>query len=51
MIEILCEGDIVFISVIKELCPGRSAQHASAVGKYKQMGWIDGGMGSLAKQV
>lgn len=51
MIETLCEGDIMFISVIKELCPGRSAQHASAIGKYKHMGWIDGGVGSLAKHV
>jgi len=51
MTETLCEGDIMFISVIKELCPGRSAQRASAIGKYKHMGWIDGRVGSLAKQV
>lgn len=52
MIETLCEGDIMFISVIKEFCPGRSAQCVSAIGKYKHMGWwIDGGVGSLAKWV
>lgn len=49
MIETLCERDIMFISVIKELCPGRSACHASAIGKYKHMEGIDGGMGSLEK--
>lgn len=45
MIETLFEGDITFTSVIKELCPGRSAQRASTIGKYKHMGWI---VGSLA---